>query len=149
MKNLLLKFKGWLGAGWNHLLNHFVCTCIVLVTMTAMFGYSLSISAKYEKLLNDLEQDAVVGYELVQEQSQTISVQESAIEQQNNTITGQGQLINRLVTILNQQKDQIEYQNRVIQELVNRLQEGGLLPGELPNNGKGRSEANWISDETL
>ncbi len=114
-----------------------------------MFGYSLSISAKYEKLLNDLEQDAVVGYELVQEQSQTISVQESAIEQQNNTITGQGQLINRLVTILNQQKDQIEYQNRVIQELVNRLQEGGLLPGELPNNGKGRSEANWISDETL
>jgi len=149
MKNLLLKFKGWLGAGWNHLLNHFVCTCIVLVTMIAMFGYSLSLSAKYEKLLNDLEQDTVVGYELVQEQSQTILVQESAIEQQNNAITEQGQLINRLVTILNQQKAQIEYQNRVIQELVNRLQEGGLLPDELPNNGKGRSEANWISDETL
>jgi len=149
MKNLLLKFKSWLSVGWNHLLNHFVCTCVVLVTMIAMFGYSLSLSAKYEKLLNDLEQDAVVGYELVQEQSQTILVQESAIEQQNNAITEQGQLINRLVTILNQQKAQIEYQNRVIQELVNRLQEGGLLPDELPNNGKGRSEANWISDETL
>jgi len=149
MKNLLLKFKGWLGAGWNHLLNHFVCTCIVLVTMIAMFGYSLSISAKYEKLLNDLEQDAVVGYELVQEQSQTILVQESAIEQQNNAITEQGQIINRLVAILNQQKAQIEYQNQVIQELVNRLRANGLLPDELPNSGKGRSEANWISDETL
>ena len=51
--------------------------------------------------------------------------------------------------ILNQQKAQIEYQNQVIQELVNRLRANGLLPDELPNDGKGRSEANWISDETL
>ena len=149
MKNLLLKFKGWLGAGWNHLLNHFVCTCIVLVTMIAMFGYSLSLTAKYEKLLDDLEKDAVEGYELVQEQSQTILLQNDAIDKQNAALTEQGQIINKLVMILNQQKAQIEYQNQVIQELVNRLRANGLLPDELPNNGKGRSEANWISDETL
>ena len=149
MKNLLLKFKGWLGAGWNHLLNHFVCTCIVLVTIIAMFGYSLSLSAKYEKLLGDLEKDAAEGYELVQEQSETILLQNDAIEKQNAALTEQGQIINKLVMILNQQKAQIEYQNQVIQELVNRLRANGLLPDELPNDGKGRSEANWISDETL
>lgn len=149
MKNLLLKFKGWLGAGWNHLLNHFVCTCIVLVTMIAMFGYSLSISAKYEKLLGDLEKDAAEGYNLVQEQTQTIMIQSDAIEKQNTALQEQGQIINRLVVILNQQKMQIDYQNKVIQELMKRLRDGGLLPDELPNDGKGRSEANWISDETL
>ncbi len=149
MKNLLLKFKGWLVAGWNHLLNHFVCTCIVLVTIIAMFGYSLSLSAKYEKLLGDLEKDAVEGYELVQEQSQTILLQDDAIEKQNTALVEQGQIINRLVTILNQQKAQIEYQNQVIQELIKRLRANGLLPDELPNDGKGRSEANWTSDETL
>ena len=149
MKNLLLKFRGWLVSGWNHLLNHFVCACVVLVTMIAMFGYSLSLSAKYEKLLNDLEKDSVEAYGLVQDQSETILLQDGAIQKQNDALTEQGQIINRLVMILNQQKAQIEYQNQIIQELVNRLRANGLLPDALPNNGKGRSEANWISDETL
>ena len=149
MKNLLLKFKGWLGAGWDHVLHHYICVCIVLITMIAMFGYSLSLSAKYEKLLNDLEKDTVEAYGLVEDQSETILLQNDAIEKQNVALTEQGQIINRLVMILNQQKAQIEYQNQVIQELVNRLRANGLLPDELPNNGKGRSEANWISDETL
>tara|TARA_R100000808_G_C2141325_1_gene149106 strand:+ start:1294 stop:1743 length:450 start_codon:yes stop_codon:yes gene_type:complete len=149
MKNLLLKFKGWLGAGWNHLLNHFVCTCIVLVTMISMFGYSLSLSAKYEKLLNELEKDSIEAYGLVEDQSETILLQNDTIEKQNSALIEQGQIINRLVVILNQQKAQIDYQNRIIQELVNRLKANGLLPDELPNDGKGRSEANWISDETL
>ena len=149
MKNLLLKFKGWLGAGWYQVLHHYICVCIVLITMIAMFGYSLSLSAKYEKLLNDLEKDTVEAYGLVEDQSETILLQNDAIEKQNVALTEQGQIINRLVMILNQQKAQIEYQNQVIQELVNRLRANGLLPDELPNDGKGRSEANWISDETL
>ena len=149
MKNLLLKFKGWLVAGWKHILNHFVCTCIVLVTMIAMFGYSLSLSAKYEKLLGNLEKDAAEGYDLVQEQTQTIIMQSDAIEEQNAAIQEQGQIINRLVTILNQQKMQIDYQNKVIQELMKLLRDGGLLPDELPNNGKNRSEANWTADESI
>ena len=117
--------------------------------MIAMFGYSLSVSAHYEKLLNDIEKDSVIAYELVQDQSKTILVQDDAIGQQKSAITEQGQIINKLIMILNQQKVQIEYQSRIIQELVDRLRAGSLLPDELPDNGKGRSEANWISDETL
>ena len=128
--------------------------------MIAMLGYNLSTSAKYEKLLNDLERnsietlndlekDNVEAYGLIEDQSETILLQSDAIERQNNVLTEQGQLINRLVNILNQQKLQIEYQNKVIQELIKRLRDNGLLPDELPNDGKGRSEANWIFDETL
>lgn len=149
MKNLLFKFKGLLDSGWNHVLDHYICVCVVLITMIAMFGYSLSISTKYEKLLNDFEKDSVEAYGLVQDQSETILSQDNLIGKQDDALTEQGQIINKLVIILNQQKAQIEYQNKVIQELVNRLRANGLLPDELPNNGKGRSEANWISDETL
>jgi hypothetical protein len=149
MKNLLFKFKSWLGSGWNHVLDHYICVCAVLIIMISMFGYNLSTSAKYEKLLSESVKDNVEAHGLVLDQSQTILLQNGAIEKQNGALTEQGQVINKLVMILNQQKAQIEYQNRVIQELVNRLRAGGLLPDELPNNGKGRSEANWISDETL
>ena len=71
------------------------------------------------------------------------------MEKQSAALTEQGQIINRLVTILNQQKMQIDYQNKIIQELIKRLRDGGLLPDELPNNGKNRSEANWIADESI
>ena len=40
-------------------------------------------------------------------------------------------------------------QNKIIQELMKRLRDGGLLPDELPNNGKNRSEANWTADESI
>jgi hypothetical protein len=149
MKNLLLKFKDWLDSGRNHVLDHYICVCVVLIIMIAMFGYNLSTSAKYEKLLSESVRDNVEAHGLVLDQSQTILLQNGAMEKQNGALTEQGQVINKLVVILNQQKAQIEYQNRVIQELVNRLRAGGLLPDELPNDGKGRSEANWISDETL
>lgn len=131
------------------MLDHYICACVVLIIMIAMFGYNLSTSAKYEKLLNESVKDNIEAHDLVLDQSQAILLQESAIEKQNNSLTEQVQLINKLVMILNQQKAQIEYQNQVIQELINRLRAGGLLPDELPNDGKGRSEANWISDETL
>lgn len=131
------------------MLDHYICACGVLIMMIAMFGYNLSTSAKYEKLLNDSAKDNIEAHELVLGQSQAILLQEGAIEKQNDALIEQGQIINKLVMILNQQKAQMEYQNQVIQELVSRLREGGLLPDELPNDGKGRSEANWISDETL
>ena len=149
MKNPLLKLKGWFGSGWDHVLDHYICVCGVLIIMIAMFGYNLSTSAKYEKLLNDSAKDNIETHELVLGQSQAILVKEGAIEKQNGALIEQGQIINKLVMILNQQKAQIEYQNRVIRELVSRLRAGGLLPDELPNDGKGRSEANWTSDETL
>ena len=44
---------------------------------------------------------------------------------------------------------QIDYQNKIIQELMKRLRDGGLLPDELPNDGKNRSEANWTTDESI
>jgi uncharacterized coiled-coil protein SlyX len=144
MKNLFLKLRGWLGAGWNHVINHYVCVCIVLVTIIAMLGYNLSISAKYEKLLNELEKDVIEGVELVQEQREVITIQQDTIKKQNTALGEQGQIINRLVNVLNQQKAQIDYQNRIIQELIKRLRDEGLLPDNLPNDGKGR---NWTSHE--
>ena len=96
-----------------------------------------------------MEKDHIEAYGLVQEQRDTILAYEGAMEKQSAALTEQGQVIDRLVAILNQQKMQIDYQNKVIQELIKRLRDGGLLPDELPNNGKNRSEANWTTDESI
>ena len=96
-----------------------------------------------------MEKNHIEAYGLVQDQRDTILAYEDAMEKQSAGLTEQGQIINRLVTILNQQKMQIDYQNKIIQELMKRLRDGGLLPDELPNDGKNRSEANWTTDESI
>ena len=96
-----------------------------------------------------MEKDHIEAFDLVQEQRDVILAYEDVMEKQSAGLTEQGQIINRLVTILNQQKMQIDYQNKIIQELMKRLRDGGLLPDELPNNGKNRSEANWTTDESI
>lgn len=141
MKNLLLKFKGWLGSAWGGVLDHYVCVCSVLILTICFFSYTLKLTTDYEKELNELIKSNVEYHGLVQDQNEALKLTEDAVEQQSSAIQEQGLLINKLVNLLNQQKATIEYQNRVIEELVKRLRDNGLLP-EAPN--KNRSDANWI-----
>ena len=121
----------------------------VLLILIGAFSYNIKTAADYQKIINDMEKDHIEAFDLVQEQRDVILAYEDVMEKQSAGLTEQGQIINRLVTILNQQKMQIDYQNKIIQELMKRLRDGGLLPDELPNNGKNRSEANWTTDESI
>ena len=149
MKNLLLNIKGHFVSLWHHLKENFISTIVVLLILIAAFSYNIKTAADYQKVIKDMEKDHIEAFDLVQEQRDVILAYEDAMEKQSAALTEQGQIINRLVTILNQQKMQIDYQNKIIQELIKRLRDGGLLPDELPNNGKNRSEANWIADESI
>ena len=149
MKNLLLNIKGYFVSLWHHLKENFISTIVVLLILIGAFSYNIKTAADYQKIINDMEKDHIEAYGLVQEQRDTILAYEGAMEKQSAALTEQGQVIDRLVAILNQQKMQIDYQNKVIQELIKRLRDGGLLPDELPNNGKNRSEANWTTDESI
>ena len=149
MKNLLLNIKGHFVSLWHHLKENFISTIVVLLILIAAFSYNIKTAADYQKIIKDMEKDHIEAFDLVQEQRDVILAYEDAMEKQSAALTEQGQIINRLVTILNQQKMQIDYQNKIIQELMKRLRDGGLLPDELPNNGKNRSEANWIADESI
>ena len=143
MKNLLLKFKGWLGAVWAGVLDHYVCVCSVLILIICFFSYTLKLTADYEKELNELMKSNVEAIGLIQDQGEALTLTEGAMERQSDALQEQGELINKLVNILNQQKATIEYQNRIIEELVKRLRDNNLLP-EPPS----RSEANWILYES-
>ena len=149
MKNLLLNIKGHFVSLWHHLKENFISTIVVLLILIGAFSYNIKTAADYQKIIKDMEKDHIEAYGLVQEQRDTILAYEDAMEKQSAALTEQGQILNRLVAILNQQKMQIDYQNKVIQELMKRLRDGGLLPDELPNNGKNRSEAKWTADESI
>ena len=149
MKNLLLNIKGHFVSLWHHLKENFISTIVVLLILIGAFSYNIKNAADYQKIIKDMEKDHIEAYGLVQEQRDTILAYEDAMEKQSAALTEQGQILNRLVAILNQQKMQIDYQNKVIQELMKRLRDGGLLPDELPNDGKNRSEANWTTDESI
>ena len=149
MKNLLLNIKGHFVSLWHHLKENFISTIVVLLILIRAFSYNIKTAADYQKIIKDMEKDHIEAYGLVQDQRETILAYEDAMEKQSAALTEQGQILNRLVAILNQQKMQIDYQNKVIQELMKRLRDGGLLPDELPNDGKNRSEANWTTDESI
>ena len=149
MKKLLLNIKGHSVSLWHHLKENFISTIVVLLILIGAFSYNIKTAADYQKIIKDMEKDHIEAYGLVQDQRDTILAYEDAMEKQSAGLTEQGQIINRLVTVLNQQKMQIDYQNKIIQELMKRLRDGGLLPDELPNNGKNRSEANWTTDESI
>jgi len=104
-------------------------------------GYNLKVRADYEKELSALAKNRVEAIGLIRDQNETLILTKTAIGRQGDALQEQGELINKLVNILNRQKATIESQNRIIEELVKRLRANGLLP-KAPNEN--RSDANWI-----
>ena len=145
MKNLLLNFRGWLGSTWNHVLNHYLCVCAVLITSICFMGYNLKIRADYEKKLSILTNDHVEAIGLIGDQSEALTLQGGAIESQRSVLSSQATLINKMMEIINKHRATILQQDQIIQELVKRLRIHGLLP-EAPNEN--RSDANWILHES-
>ena len=94
MKNLLLKFKGWLGSAWGHVLNHYLCVCAVLITSICFMGYNLKITADYEKALSTLTKDHVEALGLIGDQSEALTLQGKTIEDQRSVLNEQAVLIN-------------------------------------------------------
>lgn len=141
MKNLLLKFKGGLCSAWGYVRNHYLCVCAVLITSICFMGYNLKVRADYEKELSALTNDHVEAIGLIGDQSGVLLLQGKAIDSQRSVLNDQSALINKMMEIIRAHRATIIQQDQVIQILIKRLRDNGLLP-KAPNGN--RSDANWI-----